>query len=241
MLDDYRSNSIQKNIVNKLEKEESKDIYKYVSGFINVTQCFDKYYKILKKNGWKIFLKYDFSKKEKSVKTSVDKLNKLILIKVYDANRIGVYHPYRSLNHEILHIIDFIKSDLQHFETSKKYKKALSKADEINSKNGYLTSDVILPYYKDEKEFNVLINQFFIKYSVNDKFREKVDSVNSYENFLKLLFGGLNYKVDKQLINDKGFKKRLISRICKEGIKLNFVKKEDFDEKVNKELLLTKK
>jgi hypothetical protein len=76
---------------------------------------------------------------------------------------------------------------------------------------------------------------------VNDKFREKVDSVNSYENFLKLLFGGLNYKVDKQLINDKGFKKRLISRICKEGIKLNFVKKEDFDEKVNKELLLTKK
>lgn len=102
-----------------------------------------------------------------------------------------------SLQHEIVHLIDYIRSVLKNGYAATR-----------NQKKGYWDSDNELSYYADPMEFNQLIH--YIK-NLSHKIK-----FSSYKTLLDYL--STDTFASSKMIKDKSFMKRLISRLAREKI-----------------------
>lgn len=113
----------------------------------------------------------------------------------------------KAIFHETVHILDFLK---------RKKDTNLGSAKSIED------------YIKDEAEFNQIITSIKNEYENNSKFKLKINSFKSYEKLLWFIIKEIMFEEeeDKEEIfnnikDDTKFKKKLLRRLSREGIKLN--------------------
>jgi len=202
---------IQKEIVKLYNKDAKKDKFYKLFGIIDITYFFDKYKNVIEKNNLTIKLYYKFDEEKKKSTVFINDKKDKININLA-SNEIEIYNGINSLNHELIHVIDMLKSNLKSIQPT------YQRAKDFVKKDSKLTGEIVINYYKDIKELNVLVNQILQLYKENKAFRKAINNTKNFEGLLKVIFNEVDVNIDKQLIKDKGFKKRLISRLYREGV-----------------------
>jgi hypothetical protein len=213
---------IANKIIDKIKKNKDSD------GAFTITYMFKDFSKQIKKNKIMVIFTYNIKASERDVSVETYHEQKLIHFKLNLTNKKEL-EEFLIL-HEVTHIIDNIISNLKaDFMDKKSYIKVVE--------NKLKEKEKAVPYLMHPMEFNALINS--IKhYLESGKYdTSKLLKVRDYKSFLKKIiefFGYINY--NKELENSKGFKKKLLSRLVREGIIPDFIKKETFDNSVKKAL-----
>lgn len=160
-------------------------------GKVDITYLFKKY----NINNILIELKYEISK-EVELEANVSLSNEIIELFLTARNADDLLEG-QSIIHEVIHILDFIKSG------------GLKK----NRTKGYESN--VVSYFLDTMEFNQLINaiQYNSKYK---NIKKALKETNDFEKMISLIF--VNKDIIKELRNHKDFKKALLKRLTREGL-----------------------
>ncbi len=190
------TNTLIDNIKNKTEKKV------YSGALKNITELFQKYIE----TDFKIYFTYNLIYPKTDTYVSPVKEDKNIdLVLKADFYKSGVLNEQKLfdiLSHEIVHVIDLIKSK----GNRKKQKKGYEK--ESHS------------YFNDTHEFNALIYKIKTEYRLNKEFKKYFNEVkNNYSAMLELLYF-LERKrlIPKHFIKDENFRKKLYKRLVREKL-----------------------
>lgn len=116
-----------------------------------------------------------------------------------DYNEKELFDTKEVLKHELVHILDLIRSD--------------NNLGDIDMKK---SQENPVAYLKDASELNALIN--LVKQYKNKK---EYNSIKNYDDLLQFLLTvgqSAHLTATKELINDKSLKERIIKRLSREGI-----------------------
>lgn len=211
---------IAQKIIDKINKDKKR------SGSFTITYLFKEYNDLIKKNEIKIILLYNFRSKKRKIQVDPYPEESILVLNFKTNTKAELEIPL--LVHEITHIIDFIKSNFKD-KNKKSYNKFL--------KGEYSNKEYLVPYLNNTMEFNAFINT--IKYFLeNEKLEsEKIIKAKNYHTFLKQLIEKVGFAhYNKNITNDVFFKKKFLSRLAREGIIPDFIKKENFRNSVKKGL-----
>jgi len=211
---------IAQKIINKINKEKKR------SGSFTITAFFKEYNDIIKENNIKIILLYNFRSKERKIQVNTYPEESIIVLN-FKTNTKTELEP-TILVHEITHIIDFIKANFSS-KDKKSYDKLL--------KGEYSKKEYLLPYLNNVMEFNAFINTIKYFLSTEDPKAKKIIKAKNYKVFLKNLIKEVGFiSYNENIANDIFFKKKFLSRLVREGIVPDFIKKENFGNSVKKAL-----
>ncbi len=160
--------------------------------------------KYFEDEGYNLYDWYVFCEFDKTKSSYIDISYSRHRLKIYIDSKDRNYDDVlQSIKHEVIHILDFLKSIEKNkgILLDKKFRK------------GY--NDNSLSYYNYSQEFNQLIHYL-------DKLSKKI-KFNNYQDLIEYLRGEESLYIDKEATKDPSFKKRLLSRIARENI--NIIKK----------------
>jgi len=163
------------------------------------------------KNKTTIILKLINNKPTESSYASVTPYGNKIILSYHTPfkfNESSFYDMRPVLFHEVIHVIDFLRNGNRSF-TRDSYKKSS------------------LGYLNDTIEFNRLVNEITHYYNNDPVFKGMTDRSKNINDFILNALVLVKYPVQsdtekKILLKDQSFKKKLITRLTREGLTFNF-------------------
>lgn len=223
---------IQNIIIKKIGKSKDETF--------DITEYFTKRKEAIEKNDLQILL-YFKNKKNTNFSAMATYLTKeevarILNMPIEDANPViqiilfGENREYllnTALFHELVHTIDMLKIG------GKKSKMRKSYIDVMRNKDGP-PKDFLTPYLSNNLEYNQFINEIMNKYKNDKNFKNSFNTTKTYFGLLQLIFKEKKGIDIIHLSKDTAFKKKILSRLVKEGAKINLAedKKLDFTTKV---------
>jgi hypothetical protein len=209
LLEETYNLSFGNNVFNALFKK-AKDYNKKTNLRINITHLLPQEYN---KKNYKIYIIYKVN--PKTVQIAAEEITKendegddiLIGFKIIftsptplkDYSEKELFDTKEVLKHELVHILDLIRSD--------------NNLGDIDMKK---SQENPVSYLKDASELNALIN--LVKQYKNKK---EYNSIKHYDDLLQFLLTAgqsAHLTATKELINDKSLKEKIIKRLSREGI-----------------------